>query len=136
MNRLWHWHFGQGIVDTPSDFGFGGNTPSHPELLDWLALEFIESCWNMKQLHKLIMMSATYQQSSKVTPQQLQKDPENRLLSRGARFRLDAEVIRDNALATSGLLVRDVGGKSVRPYQPSGLWKAVGFGGSNTSVSA
>ena len=136
VNRFWLQHFGTGLVKTAEDFGIQGEQPSHPELLDWLALEFIQSGWNIKQLHKLIMMSATYQQSSKVTPQQLQKDPENRLLSRGPRFRLDAEVIRDNALATSGLLVRDVGGKSVRPYQPSGLWKAVGFGGSNTSVFA
>ena len=136
VNRFWLQHFGMGLVKTAEDFGIQGEQPSHPELLDWLALEFIESGWNMKQLHKLIMMSATYQQSSKVTPEQLQNDPENRLLSRGPRFRLDAEVIRDNALATSGLLVRDVGGKSVRPYQPSGLWKAVGFGGSNTSVFA
>ena len=136
VNRFWLQHFGMGLVKTAEDFGIQGEQPSHPELLDWLALEFIQSGWNMKQLHKLIMMSGTYQQSSKVTPEQLQKDPENRLLSRGPRFRLDAEVIRDNALATSGLLVRDVGGKSVRPYQPSGLWKAVGFGGSNTSVFA
>lgn len=136
VNRFWLQHFGVGLVKTAEDFGIQGEQPSHPELLDWLALEFIQSGWNIKQFHKLIMMSATYQQSSKVTPQQLQRDPENRLLSRGPRFRLDAEVIRDNALATSGLLVRDVGGKSVRPYQPSGLWKAVGFGGSNTSVFA
>ncbi|MGB1814371.1 MAG: DUF1553 domain-containing protein, partial [Rubripirellula sp.] len=136
VNRIWARLFGTGLVETEEDFGTQGMAPSHPELLDWLALEFIQSGWNIKQFHKLIMMSATYQQSSKVTPQQLQRDPENRLLSRGPRFRLDAEVIRDNALATSGLLVRDVGGKSVRPYQPSGLWKAVGFGGSNTSVFA
>lgn len=136
VNRFWLQHFGTGLVKTAEDFGIQGEQPSHPELLDWLAMKFIESGWDMKQLHKLIMMSATYQQSSTVTPQQLQKDQENRMLSRGPRFRLDAEVIRDNALATSGLLVREVGGKSVRPYQPSGLWKAVGFGGSNTSVFA
>ena len=136
VNRFWLQHFGMGLVKTAEDFGIQGEQPSHPELLDWLALQFVQSGWNIKEFHKLIMMSATYQQSSNVTPQQLQKDPDNRLLSRGPRYRLDAEVIRDNALATSGLLVRDVGGKSVRPYQPSGLWKAVGFGGSNTSVFA
>jgi len=136
VNRFWLQHFGTGLVKTAEDFGIQGEQPSHPELLDWLALQFVQSGWDMKQFHKLIMMSATYQQSSHVTPQQLEKDQENRLLSRGPRFRLDAEVIRDTALATSGLLVREVGGKSVRPYQPSGLWKAVGFGGSNTSVFA
>ncbi len=136
VNRFWLQHFGMGLVKTAEDFGIQGAQPSHPQLLDWLALKFMEGGWNVKQFHKLIMMSATYQQSSRVTPEQLEKDPENRMLSRGPRFRLDAEVIRDNALATSGLLVRQVGGKSVRPYQPSGLWKAVGFGGSNTSVFA
>ena len=136
VNRFWLQHFGTGLVKTAEDFGIQGEQPSHPELLDWLAMTFVESGWNVKQFHKLIMLSATYQQSSAVTPTQLERDPENRLLSRGPRFRLDAEVIRDNALAASGLLVRKVGGKSVRPYQPSGLWKAVGFGGSNTSVFA
>ena len=136
VNRYWLHHFGTGLVKTAEDFGIQGEQPSHPDLLDWLALEFIKSGWNVKQFHKLIMMSATYQQSSHVSQEQLAADPENRLLSRGPRFRLDAEVIRDTALSTSGLLVRSIGGKSVRPYQPSGLWKAVGFGGSNTSVFA
>ena len=134
VNRFWQHFFGTGLVKTSEDFGIQGEQPSHPELLDWLALYFIESDWNIKQFHKLIMMSSTYQQSSKVDSKQLSIDPENRLLSRGPRFRLDAEVIRDSALFASGLLVNKLGGKSVRPYQPAGLWKPVGFGGSNTSV--
>ncbi|GAG36340.1 unnamed protein product, partial [marine sediment metagenome] len=108
--------------------------PSHPELLDWLAIDFIESQWNVKRFVKQIVMSGTYRQSSHVTAKNLSQDPDNRLLARGPRFRLDAEVIRDQALAISGLLVDTIGGKSVRPYQPAGLWKPVGFGGSNTSV--
>ena len=134
VNRFWQQHFGTGLVLTAEDFGIQGEQPSHPELLDWLALYFIETGWDVKRLHKLILMSSTYQQSSHVSAKKLAVDPDNRLLARGPRFRLDAEVIRDSALAISGLLVPTVGGKSVRPYQPAGLWKPVGFGGSNTSV--
>jgi len=134
VNRYWQHYFGTGLVKTSEDFGLQGEQPSHPALLDWLAVEFIESGWNEKRFHKLLVMSATYRQSSRVTAEKLAADPQNRLLSRGPRFRLDAEVIRDQALALSGLMVDEIGGKSVRPYQPAGLWKPVGFGGSNTSV--
>ncbi len=134
VNRFWQHYFGTGLVKTSEDFGIQGEQPSHPELLDWLAVDFIETGWDVKRLQKMIVMSATYQQSSRVSPEKLAADHENRLLSRGPRFRLDAEIIRDSALAVSGLLVNKIGGKSVRPYQPAGLWKPVGFGGSNTSV--
>jgi hypothetical protein len=134
VNRFWQQFFGTGIVKTAEDFGVQGEQPSHPELLDWLAIDFVESGWDVKRCLKQIVMSATYQQSSRVNPEKLAADPENRLLSRGPRFRLDAEVIRDQALALSGLLIDKIGGKSVKPYQPAGLWKPVGFGGSNTSV--
>ena len=108
------------------DFGAQGEWPVHPELLDWLAVEFMESGWNVKAMQKTIVMSATYRQSSRVTPELLQKDPDNRLLARGPRFRLGPEVIRDQALAVSGLLVEKVGGPSVKPYQPAGLWQELG----------
>jgi mono/diheme cytochrome c family protein len=134
VNRYWQHYFGTGIVKTSEDFGVQGERPSHPELLDWLALSFIESGWDVKQFQKLIVMSSTYQQSSRITPQKHTLDPENRLVSHGPRFRLDAEVIRDQVLAVSGLMIPTIGGKSVKPYQPAGLWKPVGFGGSNTSV--
>ncbi len=134
VNRYWQQFFGTGLVRTAEDFGLQGEQPSHPELLDWLAVEFVESGWNVKRFLKLLVMSSTYRQASRVTPEKLAADPQNRLLARGPRFRLDAEVIRDQALALSGLLVDEIGGKSVRPYQPAGLWKPVGFGGSNTSV--
>lgn len=134
VNRIWQQFFGIGLVRTSEDFGLQGERPTHPELLDWLAIEFIESGWNVKQFQKMLLMSATYRQDSRVQPAKLAADPENRYLSRGPRFRLDAEVIRDQALAVSGLLVPTIGGKSVKPYQPAGLWKPVGFGGSNTSV--
>jgi len=134
VNRYWQHYFGTGIVKTSEDFGVQGERPSHPELLDWLALSFIESGWDVKQFQKLIVMSSTYQQSSRVTPPKHALDPENRLVSHGPRFRLDAEVIRDQVLAISGLMIPTIGGKSVKPYQPAGLWKPVGFGGSNTSV--
>lgn len=133
VNRFWQQYFGTGIVKTAEDFGVQGQAPSHPELLDWLATEFIQSGWNVKRLHRLIVTSATYRQSSRITPESYQRDPENRLLARGPRFRMDAEVIRDNALAVSGLLVQRIGGKSVKPYQPSGLWEAVGYTTSNTA---
>lgn len=133
VNRDWQRYFGTGIVKTSEDFGSQGEWPSHPALLDWLAAEFIESGWNVKHIQKLIVMSATYRQASRVLPVHLEKDPNNRLLARGPRFRLDAETIRDSALAVSGLLVDRLGGKSVRPYQPSGLWEAVGYTSSNTA---
>ena len=133
VNRYWQQYFGTGLVETSEDFGAQGQWPSHPELLDWLATEFIASGWDVKHLQRLIVTSATYRQSAKVTPESFQKDRGNRLLSRGPRFRLDAEVIRDTALFTSGLLVEKVGGRSVKPYQPSGLWEAIGFTGSNTA---
>ena len=133
VNRIWQHFFGIGLVRTAEDFGVQGERPSHPELLDWLAVDFVESGWNVKRLQKMIMMSSTYQQSSMVSREKYALDPENRLLARGPRFRLDAEVIRDQALAVSGLLVPKIGGASVKPYQPAGLWKPVGFGGSNTS---
>jgi hypothetical protein len=122
VNRFWQMYFGMGIVRTAEDFGSQGEAPSHPALLDWLATEFVSSGWDMKQLQKTIVMSATYQQSSRVTPELLEKDPDNRLLARGPRIRLAAEMVRDQALAISGLLVDDIGGPSVKPYQPAGLW--------------
>jgi hypothetical protein len=132
VNRFWQQLFGTGIVKTSEDFGSQGEWPSHQKLLDWLAVEFIESGWDVKRLFKLMVMSHTYRQSAHITPEALEKDPENRLLSRGPRFRMDAETVRDNALFVSGLLAAKIGGKSVRPYQPEGLWKAVGYSGSNT----
>ncbi len=132
VNRYWQQYFGRGIVQTAEDFGSQGEWPSHPQLLDWLAVDFMESGWDIKRLQKLIVMSATYRQASHVTPEHLQRDPRNILLARGPRFRLDAEVVRDSALFVSGLLVEEIGGKSVKPYQPPGLWEAVGFVGSNT----
>jgi hypothetical protein len=122
VNRIWQMHFGTGIVETSDDFGSQGSLPSHPELLDYLAREFIESGWDIKALHKTIMTSKTYMQYSGITKEKYQIDPENKLLARGARFRFSAEMIRDNALAISGLLVDTLGGKSVYPYQPDGLW--------------
>lgn len=134
VNRYWQQFFGTGLVKTAEDFGVQGEQPSHPDLLDWMAIDFVESGWDVKRFLKQIVMSATYQQASRVTPEKLPADPENRLLSRGPRFRLDAEVIRDQALAISGLLNEQIGGQSVKPYQPAGLWKPVGFGGSNTAT--
>lgn len=130
VNRFWQMYFGMGIVRTTEDFGSQGEAPSHPALLDWLATEFIGSGWDIKRLQKTIVMSATYQQSSRVTPELLEKDPDNRLLARGPRIRLAAEMVRDQALAASGLLVKDVGGPSVKPYQPAGLWSEL-TGGSD-----
>ncbi len=125
VNRIWQQYFGKGLVKTSDDFGNQGALPSHPQLLDWLAIRFMESGWDIKELHKTIVMSATYQQSSKVKSEQLELDPSNIYLSRGPRFRLSAEMIRDNALAISGLLVKEIGGKSVYPYQPEGLWDEI-----------
>jgi mono/diheme cytochrome c family protein len=123
VNRYWQTYFGTGLVKTVDDFGVQGEWPSHPELLDWLAVEFMASGWDVKAMQRLIVTSATYRQSSRVTPALLAKDPDNRLLARGPRFRLPAEAVRDQALAASGLLVERVGGPSVKPYQPPGLWK-------------
>jgi mono/diheme cytochrome c family protein len=137
VNRFWQQVFGTGIVKTTEDFGSQGEPPSHPELLDWLAISFRTSTpdtpgWDVKRLMKMLVMSATYRQSSKVTPDRLAKDPANRLLSRGPRYRLDAEMLRDQALFVGGLLVEKLGGPSVKPPQPAGLWEAVGYVTSNT----
>ena len=132
VNRYWQQFFGTGIVKTAEDFGAQGTWPTHPELLDWLATEFIQTGWDVKRMHKLIVMSGTYRQTAKVSPALLNRDPENLLLARGPRFRYDAEVIRDSILFSSGLLVERAGGKSVKPYQPEGIWEAVAFVGSNT----
>lgn len=122
MNRIWARCFGRGIVETSEDFGIQGELPTHPELLDYLAVDLIDRKWSLKAMHKQIVMSATYRQSSKVTKEKLEKDAHNRLFSRGPRFRLDAEAVRDNALAISGLLDRKLGGPSVFPFQPEGVW--------------
>ncbi len=123
VNRYWQMYFGTGIVATPEDFGNQGALPTHPLLLDWLARTFIESGWDVKAMQKRMVMSATYRQSSTATPELLAQDPQNRLLARGPSFRLSAEMIRDHALAASGLLVRTIGGPGVKPYQPAGLWE-------------
>ena len=136
VNRFWQLYFGQGLVTTSEDFGVQGQRPSHPELLNWLAREFIESGWDVKSLHKLIVTSATYRQSSKVTPRLRGDDPQNRLLARGPRHRLTAEQIRDQALSVSGLLVGTIGGPSVRPYQLEGLWREVAFDFSGANLTA
>jgi len=127
VNRYWQMYFGIGFVKSAENFGSQGDAPSHPQLLDWLATEFCNS-WDLKSLQRLIVTSATYRQSSRVTPQLLDRDPENRLLARASRFRLTAEAVRDNALAASGLLDRQIGGPSVFPYQPGGLWKEMAYG--------
>ena len=129
VNRLWMQAFGEGLVRTPNDFGVQGEHPTHPELLDWLAVRFMDSGWDLKALIEVIVTSATYRQSSVPTPELLARDPDNRQLARGPRFRLPAEIIRDQALAASGLLVPKLGGPSVRPYQPDGLWEAVTYDG-------
>ena len=133
VNRFWQQYFGAAIVKTTEDFGSQGAPPTHPQLLDWLATDFMTNGWDVQRLQKLIVMSATYRQSSKVRPGVMASDPENATLARGPRFRLDAEAIRDTALAASGLLVRKIGGPGVRPYQPPGIWKAVGYTDSNTA---
>jgi hypothetical protein len=132
VNRFWQDVFGTGLVKTSGDFGTMGELPSHPELLDWLAVEFRETGWDVKRLFKLMVMSSTYRQAAQTTPEKLEKDPENRLLARGPRFRMDAEMVRDYALSASGLLVPTIGGPSVKPYQPDGVWEAVAMIGSNT----
>lgn len=133
VNRIWQQHFGIGIVRTSEDFGAQGEWPSNLKLLDYLATYFMENGWSVKKLNRLIVTSAAFRQESVVTKTKLEHDPENRLISRGPRFRLDAEVIRDRALATSGLLVKRIGGKGFKPYQPEGLWEAIAFVESTTS---
>jgi len=124
VNRMWSEIFGTGLVETTEDFGVMGARPSHPELLDWLALDFREHDWDVKRFYRQIVLSATYRQSVRTTPELIEKDPKNRLLARGPRFRMDGEMIRDTALASSGLLVEKIGGPSVKPYQPAGVWEA------------
>ncbi|MDP3070919.1 MAG: PSD1 and planctomycete cytochrome C domain-containing protein [Opitutaceae bacterium] len=128
VNRAWQAFFGTGIVKTPEDFGVQSGSPSHPELLDWLATEYVASGWDTKKLHRLIVTSATYRQSSRVTPALHERDPENRLLARGPRHRLPSWMLRDQALAAAGLLVEQRGGPSVKPYQPAGIWEEATFG--------
>jgi hypothetical protein len=128
VNQLWQEFFGRGIVKTSGDFGMQGELPSHPEMLDWLAVDFMEHGWDVKRLVKQIVMSATYRQSAKATEEKIKIDPENIYLSRGPRFRLPAEFVRDLVLSSSGLLVRTIGGPSVKPYQPKGLWEAATSG--------
>ena len=134
VNRFWQQYFGVGLVKTTEDFGVQSEPPSHPELLDWLATEFVRTGWDVKGLQKLIVTSAAYRQSSKASPELLARDPENRLLARGPRFRVDGEVVRDMALFVSGLLIDKRGGRSVKPYEPSGLWEAVSFNNSQKYV--
>lgn len=123
VNRIWQEFFGRGIVKTSGDFGMQGELPTHPELLDWLALDFMKNGWDIKRLVKQIVMSATYQQSAEVSKEKLAVDPENKYLSRGPRQRLASEFVKDHVLATSGLLVPEIGGPSVKPYQPDGIWE-------------
>jgi hypothetical protein len=137
VNRFWQELFGTGLVRTAGDFGVTGELPSHPELLDWLAVEFRapqdgSPGWDVKRFFKLLVTSNTYRQAALLTPEKLAKDADNRLLSRGPRFRMDGEMIRDYALAASGILVPKIGGPSVKPYQPDGVWEAVAMIGSNT----
>ena len=131
-NRLWQQFMGAGLVRTPSDFGAQGEPPTHPELLDWLATEYVRTGWDTKGFIRLLMTSRAYRQDSRVTPEMLERDPENRWLARASRLRLDAEVLRDQVLALGGLLVPDIGGAPVKPYQPVNIWEPVAFGGSNT----
>ncbi|MGA3031743.1 MAG: DUF1553 domain-containing protein [Terracidiphilus sp.] len=134
VNRMWNEIFGAGLVESTEDFGIMGQRPSNPELLDWLGVEFRESGWDVKHMYKLIVMSAAYRQSAKSTPEQIAKDPKNLLLSHGPRFRMDAEMLRDVALESGGLLIDKVGGPSVKPYQPANIWEQIGIGGSDTLV--
>jgi hypothetical protein len=132
VNRFWQQLFGVGLVKTADDFGSQGERPSHPELLDYLAVDFIDKGWDVKRFMRELALSATYRQTSHAEPELFRRDPENRLLARGPRFRLDAEMLRDQALFLGGLLVEKLGGPSVKPPQPAGLWEAVGYSGSNT----
>ncbi len=124
VNRMWQEFFGRGLVKTSGDFGMQGDMPSHPQLLDWLALDFMNNGWNMKRLVKQIVMSSTYCQSSAISKEKLARDPENILLARGPRIRMAAETVRDLALASSGLLIKEIGGPSVKVYQPKGIWES------------
>ena len=128
VNRYWQHFFGTGLVKTTEDFGVQGEHPAHAELLDWLATEFVRSGWNVKQLHRLIVTSAAYRQSSAVTPELLERDPQNRLIARGPRHRMSAQAIRDQALAISGQLWARMGGPPVKPYQPPGVWSDFSYG--------
>ena len=127
VNRFWQGAFGIGLVRTSDDFGSQGERPSHPELLDWLATEFVASGWDVKHMHRMMVTSATYRQTSRGSTEAYQKDPDNRLLGRGPRHRLDGEVLRDLALAVGGVLSGKIGGPSVKPYEPAGLWEAVSY---------
>jgi len=132
VNRFWQEIFGTGIVKTAEDFGSQGEAPVNPELLDWLAIHFRESGWDVKAFYRMMVTSSTYRQAAAASPEKLKKDPENRMLSRGPRYRMDAEMLRDVALASSGLMTEKIGGPSVRPYQPEGIWETVAMKGSNT----
>ena len=132
VNRFWQELFGTGIVKTSGDFGVAGEVPSHQELLDWLAVDFREHGWDVKRIYKLMVMSATYRQSAVCSPEKLERDPQNRLFARAPRFRMDAEMVRDYALAASGLLVEKTGGPSTRPYQPENIWNTVGLPSGDT----
>ena len=131
-NRLWQQFFGTGLAKNANDFGAQGEPPTHPELLDWLAANFRDGGWDRRATVRLLVTSAAFRRSSKVGPESLKADPDNRLLARGPRFRLDAEQVRDNALFVSGLLNPTIGGKGVKPYQPDNIWEPVAFTGSNT----
>ena len=128
VNHFWETIFGRGIVETTEDFGTQGFAPSHPELLDWLAVEFMDNGWDMKAIQRLIVTSSTYRQSSAVTPELIERDPGNMLLARGPRFRVEAEMVRDIALGASGLLSEKMYGPPVKPYQPEDLWSAFPVG--------
>ena len=135
VNRVWQIFFGTGIVATSADFGSQGTPPTHPQLLDWLSVDFVQNDWDIKRLIKQIVMSSTYRQRSVISNKKLEIDPNNQLLSRGPRFRMDAEIIRDNVLKISGLLVNRIGGPSVKPYQPFGLWREVSHYGSTPATA-
>jgi hypothetical protein len=128
VNQLWQMFFGAGLVRTPEDFGLQGDFPTHPRLLDWLAVDLLENGWDLKRTIRQIVMSHVYRQDSRMDPDALERDPENRLLARGARFRLPSWMIRDAALRSSGLLNPALGGPPVRPYQPAGVWSEMFMG--------
>ena len=134
VNRMWSEIFGTGLVDTTEDFGVMGARPSHPGLLDWLAVDFCEHGWDVKRFYRQLVLSATYRQSARAAPDQMEKDPKNRLLAHGPRFRMDGEMLRDTALAASGLLIEKIGGPSVKPYQPAGVWEAGSHQNSDTKT--